>query len=470
MIDGATMSMAEFATKQPVLTGRRLLVVGAGKSGLAAARLAAERGALVRVADRADASTLKAALQSLNLPGISAHPNGHPASLADDSDLIILSPGVPTSIDLVQRARTLGVPVWSEIEFASRFVEGRIIGVTGSNGKSTVTTLLGSILRHAGIAGGTGGNLDTPLAALLSEDSPEAIHVVELSSFQLETIDKFRPQIAIIVNLAADHLDRHQTFDNYADAKARIFENQNGEETTIFNADDRASDRFLNATAGNVHTFSTTAEISCGTYVSDDYVTLRTEQETERLFPVAAITLPGDHNLSNVLCAALAARLVGVTADQIEQAVRNFSALSHRLQHVTTVNGVRFFDDSKATNPAAVLPALSAFDTRSVHIIIGGTDKGGDWDRLADAIRHASARVYLIGAETDGLRKRLQEIDTLTISATLDVAVRQAYAAAKPGETVLLSPGCASFDQFKGFEDRGDQFQAAVRRLEATDA
>ena len=334
------MTATRYAETFPDLSAARVLVVGAGKSGRAAARLALDHGAGVTIADRRVAADFPDAADELARLGARLHPGGHPPELLEDATLVVLSPGVSPAIDIVAAARTRGIPVWGEVELAARFTTGRVIGITGSNGKSTVTAMTGAILRSAGIAGGTGGNLDTPLAGLLDRDAPDAVHALELSSFQLESIETFRPTVAVLLNLSPDHLDRHHTLDAYAAAKARIFENQSDGDFAVLNADDAPSCRFESAVHSGLHTISTRSETARGAFVRDGRLTLRTGLGEETLLPVDALALPGAHNVSNALAAALAARLAGAPLDAIDGVLSSFESLAHRLERVGTIRGV----------------------------------------------------------------------------------------------------------------------------------
>ena len=459
------MTATRFADTFPDLDGSRVLVIGAGKSGRAAAQLALDRGASVTLADRRDAADFPDVASALAERGVRLHPGGHPRALLGETNLVVLSPGVPVETDVAGEARARGIPVWSEVELAARFTEGRVIGITGSNGKSTVTAMTGAILRTAGIAGGTGGNLDTPLAGLLDLDAPDAVHALELSSFQLEAIDTFRPSVAVVLNLSPDHLDRHPTMEAYAAAKARIFENQSDGDYAVLNADDAPSQRFDSAVRADLHKVSTQVETVKGAFVRDGRVILRTDCGEEELLLVDALTLPGKHNLSNALAAALAARLAGAPVDAIDAVLSSFQALPHRLERVGEIRDVTFYNDSKATNPAATLPALGVFEAGTIHLIVGGTDKGGDWDALIDAVRACVRRVLVIGADPAPMMRRFEGACEVLECGTLEAAVETALASADGGDVVLLSPACASFDQFDNFEQRGDAFGQAVRAL-----
>lgn len=461
--------MPPLAIQDPDLTGLRVLVLGAGSSGLAAARLAAARGARVTVADRRPAADLQA--QAASLGGVRAflHAGGHPETLAEACDLVVASPGVPADVAVLQAARRRGIPVWGEIELASRFCRGRIVGVTGSNGKSTVTSMIGHTLRLAGIPGGTGGNLGPPFAELLDRDAADAIHAVELSSFQLETVETLAVSVALITNLSPDHLDRHADYDDYARAKSRLLELQRPEAYALLNADDGESRRFRSAVRSRLLLFATRGEMEAGAFVRDGRLRLRTEHGDETLLPAAELPLPGEHNLSNALAAALALRLAGCAPRAIDEGLRSFRALPHRLEHVGRIGGVDFYNDSKATNPASTLRALLAFEPAKVRLILGGQDKGAAWDELlGTAARHAR-QVLLVGQAADDLARRLPRGLDAPSCGTVPAAVERALADAAPGDVVLLSPGCASFDQYVNYEARGEEFCRIVRRLAAAE-
>jgi len=459
------MTATRFAETFPDLDGTSVLVVGAGKSGRAATRLVLDHGASVTLADRRDPAGIPGDVSALLELGVRLHPGGHPPALLEDADLVVLSPGVPLAIDLVTEARTRGIPVWGEVELAARFTTGRVIGITGSNGKSTVTSMTGAILRNAGIAGGTGGNLDTPLAGLLDQDTSTAVHALELSSFQLESIETFRPFVAVVLNLSPDHLDRHGSMDAYSAAKGRIFENQSNGDFAVLNADDAPSRRFDSAVHACLHTISTRVETERGAFLRDGRMFLRTDFGEEKLLRADALTLPGEHNVSNALAAALAARLAGAPVDAIDAVLSSFQPLAHRLERIGEIRNVTFYNDSKATNAAATLPALGVFEAGTIHLIVGGKDKGGDWDALVDAARAQVRSVLVIGADPGPMAQRFAGACDVVECGTLEYAIEAALANAVPGDVVLLSPACASFDQFDDFEHRGDVFRESVRAL-----
>lgn len=463
------MTPRAFATRKPDLADLRVLVVGLGRSGLAASRLAASLGARVTAADRRTEAELAGALAALRGTGVTVIAGGHPSQLARESDLVVVSPGVPWDVPLLEAARSLGVPVWGEVELASRFIEGRIIGISGSNGKSTVTSMTGTILRQAGLPGGAGGNLGTPLTELLEVDGPDAVHAVEVSSFQLESMETFRPVVAVIVNLSPDHLDRHATLEAYARAKSRLLEAQGPEDDAVLNADDPGSRGFHGAVRGRLHLFSTKAVLENGAFVRDGRLVLQTPGREEELLEARDLPVPGEHNVANALAAALGCRLVGCAPEAIAQGLRAYRALPHRLQHVATVSGVAYFDDSKATNLDATARAVASFPGGTIHLVLGGKDKGGDWEALVPLLERQARRVLLVGQAAPVIRRALQGMQgrvALEDCGTVPAAVRAGAREARPGDVVLLAPGCASFDQYRNFEERGLDFRRAVKALE----
>ncbi len=462
----AVMQKRRLTSRDPDLAGLHVLVVGAGRSGLAAARLAAGKGARVILCDRLPAARIAADdLAEARRLGLDVRTGGHPPELADESDLLIVSPGVPADIELLSRARELQLPIWGEIELAARFCRGRVTGITGSNGKSTVTTMIGGILRGAGIPGGTGGNLDRPFADLLEQDGPQAHHVLELSSFQLETTESLRPDVALLLNLSPDHLDRYASFAEYARAKLRLLELQDAEGYAVVNADDRESDRARAAVRGRLQLFSTRGEVASGAFLRGGRLILRTEHGEDDLLAASELPLPGEHNVANALAAALACRLGGCSPDEICRGLRDYRALPHRLELVGSVRGVLCYNDSKATNPAAVACALAAFRPGSVHLILGGRDKGADWQALIPLIRSHARQVLLVGEAAAALADVLSDVTALQTCESVPHAVAAGVDGATVGDIVLLSPGCASFDQYRNFEERGDDFRRVVHAL-----
>ena len=463
------LSVPRLAERFPELTGLEILVVGLGRSGVAAARLAASLGARVTGADRRPEAELGPGAAELRELGVALHTGGHPTTLVDGIDLVILSPGVPPTIDLVRVARSRELPVWGEIELAARFCRGRVIGITGSNGKSTVTTMAGRILRGAAIPGGTGGNLATPFAELLADDGDEAVHALELSSFQLETVTTLRADVAVILNLSPDHLDRYASFEAYADAKGQLLDAQEESGFAILNADDPSGERYLARGRGRRYLFSTRREPSRGAFLRGGKLVLRIDGSDEELLTVDELPLPGEHNIANALAAALSCRLVGCPGAAIADGLSGYRALPHRLEHVRTLRGIAYYNDSKATNPSSTASALAAFEPDRVHLILGGRDKGTEWDELLPLVRRHVRRLLLVGEATPMLKERFAAAAETVECGTIGTAVAAAHAAAAADEVVLLSPGCASFDQYQNFEERGDDFRRAVAALDSED-
>lgn len=446
-----------FTARRPDLSGARIFVLGLGKSGTAAARFCLARGAEVIAHDLRDVGQ--------RLPGADLRLGAeHATRLPDEIDLVVLSPGVPRTNTLVRQALGRSLPVWGEIELAWRFCRGRVIGITGSNGKSTVTSLTGAMLRAAGVRGGTGGNLDTPFIELLADDAEDAIHVVELSSFQLESVETLDCDVSVWLNLSPDHLDRYEDYDAYAAAKARLLALQSAGRTAIVNADDEGVMRRAR-TVADVARFSTrTRPAAPAAWCADG----RLRVDELDVAADDAFALPGEHNRSNALAALLAAHRVGCPVEAMRDALTSFRALPHRLELVHERSGVRFYDDSKATNVESMQKAVAAFDAGRVHLILGGRDKGADWSAALAPIAERLAHVWLIGEAAGAIAGAIDV--TCTDVHTVDAAVAAAFDAATPGQVVLLSPACASFDQFRNFVERGEAFAAAARALGAGDA
>jgi UDP-N-acetylmuramoylalanine--D-glutamate ligase len=361
-------------------------------------------------------------------------------------------------------AREVRVPIWSEIELAWRFLRGRLIGVTGSNGKTTTTSLIGHILAGPGKPVSVAGNIGTPLIAHVDESNNGTITVAELSSFQLELIDSFRPDISVLLNLTPDHLDRHASFEEYARAKARIFENQTERDAVVINADDPASAERA-PSRPQVFWFSRKKRVASGAYLRNNQIVFRRYGEDAALFDRADIGLRGEHNLENVLAAASAAFLAGAAPVEIAAGVRSFPGVEHRLEFVAEISGVSFFNDSKATNVDATIKALEAF-SGGLFVILGGKDKGSDYAPLIPLLRERARAVLLIGAAEEKIAAQLDGAVPFVRAGTLDRAVELAHQGAREGDTVLLAPACASFDQFENYEHRGRAFKQLVRALD----
>jgi len=435
------------------------LVVGLERSGLASIELLRQRGAQVRATDtRPIAELPKAAetLERLAVPFEAQSPQ-----VFEKCDWIVLSPGVPADLEPIEAARQRGVKVIGEVELAGMFLEGRIIGITGSNGKTTTTAMVGHILKEAGIPAQVGGNIGTAVTAMVATSRPEQWNVLELSSFQLETIESFRADIAVCLNVTPDHLDRHHTFENYVAAKGRLFETQRPGDYVVLNADDASCVAYSATTAGDPLWFSLSRAITPGLWLDNG----RLWFDGELLMATSEIPIRGMHNVENTMAAAGAARLAGAQLQDIARGVRSFRAVEHRLEFVRQVRGVDYYNDSKATNVDATLKALDAFDG-GLWVILGGKDKGSDYTLLADALRKKSRAILLVGAAGKKIAGQLKGIAPIVCAGTVDAAIRHAYTRATVGDTVLLAPACASFDQFENYEHRGRVFKQIVGELE----
>jgi len=446
------------------LRNKRVLVVGLARTGVATALFCVERGARVRATDTRTEKDLGDAIAPLQKTGVALELGGHRQELIQDADLIIPSPGVPADAPLLQIARAKGVIIWSEVELASRFLKGRLIGITGSNGKTTTTSLIEHILKTAGCSTILAGNIGTPLISGVERTGEKTITVAELSSFQLELIEKFRPNISVFLNLTPDHLDRHQTLKSYGAAKARIFENQTEADSAVLNADDPGTTPYA-PTKPQVYWFSRKQRVAQGAFVKENDLLFRREGIEEKVLNLADIPLPGAHNVENVLAAVAATRLAGVEAAAIAKGVRSFAGVEHRLEFVAEVGGVRFYNDSKATNVDATRKALDAFPGR-ILIILGGKDKGSDYTVLQTPLREKAILALLIGAAAAKIEKQIAGSVAIEQAGTIERAVETAAHAARPGDIVLLAPACASFDQFQNYEHRGRVFKELVHQLE----
>ncbi len=446
------------------LRGKRLLVVGLERTGLAVARFCLAHGARVAASELRAEEQVAGAAAELRALGVPLEFGGHRAETFLAHDLIVPSPGVPWQLAPLEAARARGIPVWSEIELAGRFLDGCLVAITGSNGKTTATALTGHILEAARLPVVVGGNIGTPLISLVEASTPATIAVTEVSSFQLEAIERFRPRIAVLLNLTPDHLDRHLTFEDYARAKTRIFENQREGDFALLNADDPEAAR--RAPAGpEVLWFSRKKRVAAGACLRDGQIVFRRDGEEARFAARSDIPLRGEHNVENVLAAAAAAWLAGAPADAIGSGIRSFPGIEHRLEFVAEIRGVNFYNDSKATNVDAALKALDAFPG-GLFVILGGKDKGGDYAPLRAPLARRARLVLLVGAAAEKIAGALEGAVPLERAGTLDCAVRRAFEQAAPGDTVLLAPACASFDQFENFEHRGRVFKQLVHALE----
>jgi len=449
--------------------GKRILIVGLGKSGVAAALFLQARGARVTVSDAKAEDQLRQEIPALLDKGITVESGGHGERTFRDQDLIVLSPGVPADAPQVGQARSRGVPVIGEIELASRFLKGHLVAITGSNGKTTTTTLAGEVISMGGYETLVGGNIGTPAISLVEESTPDTFNVLEVSSFQLETIESFHPEIAVILNITPDHLDRHRNFRAYLAAKARIFEQQQESDFAVLNAGDKTCRELADRIRARTRWFSRSSEVKSGAYVKGGKIFWKDEEGEQEVLPVSEIPLKGAHNLENVLAAVCVGRLVGCEPHRIRRAVQEFKAVEHRLEFVASVQGVEYYNDSKATNVDATIKALESFPS-GIHIILGGKDKGSDYSVLSALLKERARRVYTIGAAAEKIASQIQGACDIVSAETLEAAVRKAAESAAAGDVVLLAPACASFDQFENYEHRGRVFKQAVAALAARQA
>ncbi|HLK68203.1 MAG TPA: UDP-N-acetylmuramoyl-L-alanine--D-glutamate ligase [Bryobacteraceae bacterium] len=448
---------------------RCTLVVGMKKSGMAALELLSRHYAqhsndfaMLRATDLKPLDELpeaRALLERLHVPFTQQAPD-----VFQGCDTIVLSPDVPADLPPLEEARRRGALVIGEVELAAAFLRGKTIGVTGSNGKTTTTSLIGHILRESGVTVQVGGNIGTPVTAMVDSSREEGWNVLELSSFQLETICDFHAHIGLALNVTQNHLDRHHTFENYAAAKGRLFETQRVGDFAVLNADDPVCVSYADRTAATVNWFSGSHKVTPGASLCADKLIL----DGKLLMEAGEIPIRGRHNVENVLAAAIAAARAGVAREQIAAAVRTFRAVEHRLEFVRKLNGIDFYNDSKATSVDATLKAVNAFES-GLWVILGGKDKGLDYQALRDPLSAKAHAVLLIGAAAQKIAGQLEGSVPLVDAKTLDAAVAHAFRNASPGDTVLLAPACASFDQFKSYEHRGEVFKQIVNQLESKD-
>ncbi len=461
------------------LAGARVTVIGLARSGIAACRLLQAAGAQVTIADRKESAELTSALDGIDRDHVGVTVGAQYESSLDEADLVVISPGVPYRLAPLETVRRRGVKVISELELAAQFFRSPLLAVTGTNGKSTTVTLIGKFFAESGKRAFVGGNLGTALSEAAVEDlragqtgkpSPFDYLVVEVSSFQLETIDRFHPWIAGLLNVTVDHQDRYESLDEYVAAKQRIFENQIASDFAIFNLDDErvaALRHQVHATRlGFTSRATIGAELHGGTYLDGDRIVTTVTGVRQEICHRSEIRIIGNHNVENVMAATTYAVLCGCSLDSIRRVLATFPGLEHALEIVRERRGVRFVNDSKGTNVDATLKALESID-QPIWLIAGGRDKGGNFSRLAQAVSRRVRRVILIGEAAPLLRQAWEGVATMTEAATLREAVDLAAQEALPGDVVLLSPACASFDMFADYQDRGRQYKALIHALPA---
>jgi UDP-N-acetylmuramoylalanine--D-glutamate ligase len=445
------------------LRNKKILVVGLARTGVSVARYLAEQGARVTVTDMKDHGAVAPFLAELEGLPIDYQLGGHDRHTFLMADLIVVSPGVPMDIKPLLLARAQQRRVISEIELAAAAIAAPIIAITGTNGKTTTTTLAGEICAASGFATFVGGNIGTPLIELVASGAPVERVVVELSSFQLEGIESFRPQVAVLLNITEDHLDRYASFQEYIDAKARIFENQTGGDFAVLNMDDPLVAAFAGKLRARVVPMSQQRELDQGVFCRDGVITFRWEGHEER-FPTAGYQLQGVHNRENIMAALAAGLLTGCDPETSQQAVTGFRGLPHRMELVRTVDGVAWYEDSKATNVGSVEKALASFD--DITLIAGGKDKGGSYAPLAALVRERVRHMVLIGEAKERIARELGTLTDTHLAGSLEEAVQRARELTAPGGVVLFSPACSSFDMFRDYEERAERYKALVRALD----
>ena len=443
------------------VVGKRVTVVGAGRSGIAAAELLARRGARVTLSETRGEVPAAEPLRGL---GVQLELGGHKTETFAGADLVVLSPGVPPGQTVVRAAREGGVPVVGELELASRWLRGRVIAITGTKGKSTTTEVTGRMLEAAGFRVAVGGNIGAPLSAQVAASTPETLHVVEASSFQLEQIETFHPWIAVMLNFSPDHLDRHPSLEAYAEAKARIFENQDASDWAVVNADDPAVLELARRGRARRRLFARREPIAEGTLIEDRWIVDRRRDAAKRLVPLDAIHLLGPHLVTDVMAAATVGALAGAAPAAMTAAVESFRGLEHTMELVAEIGAVRFVNDSKATNVEAALRSIESFEGALVPIV-GGRFKGGDLGLLRDPLASRAKAVVAIGDARPLIRDALAGAVDVHEAASLEEAVETAFALAKPSGVVLFAPACASFDMFSDYAERGRKFKEHVAHL-----
>ena len=447
---------------------KKVLVVGLGMTGVATARFLNKMGAVVTVTDMAKEDELGESVAIIRELGINMELGSHENSTFENVDLIVLSPGVPHAIPQIQRAKDKGIDVLGEIELASKFIDQPVIAITGTNGKTTTTTLLGEMLKSSGFNVFVGGNIGTPLIGYVDREEKAEIIVVEVSSFQLDTIESFKPKVSVLLNITEDHLDRYPDFNAYIKSKCRIFENQNSGDTVVLNGFDPLIRKCTENIDSRKLFFNARKENEEGTTVNGKNIKLFFEGSSKTKSPMSidlsGTSIKGKHNIENACAACLSALSAGGTLKGIQTALDSFKGLPHRLEYVATVNDVKYFNDSKATNMDAVARALECFSDR-VILIMGGRNKGADFDSLRDAVRHITKKIIAIGEAKENIISSFNDVVPVNTASTMEDAVFKACDAAKPGDIVLLSPACSSFDMYNDYTHRGKVYCEAVELL-----
>ena len=445
------------------LKGKKVLVVGLARTGIATAKFLKAKGSLVTATEVKPKEEMKEAVQALKGMDISTEWGGHQTETFLKQDIIVVSPGVDLNIEPIQKAIKQGVRVVSEIELAYHFIHAPIIAVTGTNGKTTTTLLVGEMLKEDGRKVGVGGNVGEPLILFADGKDRWEVLVVEISSFQLEAIEDFRPRISVLLNITEDHLDRYPRYDDYIEAKVRIFANQNSGDLAVLNRDDPIVMQFREKVKAKKVLFSLKEKLGEGAFSNGQTIFLRLGEKGEE-YSIAKTPLEGIHNVENMMAALTTARIFGCSKKSIQTVLDRFKGLEHRLEFVREIKGVRFYNDSKGTNVGSVVKSLQSF-SEPVTLIAGGKDKNGDLSPLEALIQKRVKHLILIGEAKERMNRELGGLTDTVMAKTMEKAVLLAHQKAKAGEVVLLSPACSSFDMFKDYKERGQVFKEAVKRL-----
>jgi UDP-N-acetylmuramoylalanine--D-glutamate ligase len=446
------------------INGKNITILGAERSGIAAAKLAKENGAKPFVSDLADSDSVKKNCKELTELNIDFEIGGHTKKVYN-CDLLITSPGIPSNAEVLKNAMDKGIKIISEIEFASWFCKGKVIAITGTNGKTTTTTLVAHVINNSGKKCYTAGNIGLPFSEITMKVKHEEFVALEVSSFQLDFIDEFKPDIAIVLNITPDHLDRYENrFDLYIKSKMRIAENQNGENIFIYNGDDPNLPIGLVPDNVQLYPFSIDKGLRNGSFVDEGMIIFNKNYEETELCKLDCLALKGEHNLQNSLAVINVAMNIEIDTESIKEALSNFRGVEHRLEFVREIKGISFINDSKATNVDAVWYALRSFN-KPIFLILGGKDKGNDYSKIKDEVKKRVKKIYAIGSSAEKVYDYFKSITDVEIVKTFEDTVNKGFAEASDGEYVLLSPACASFDMFKNYEDRGLQFKNIVNKL-----
>ncbi|MFN2493728.1 MAG: UDP-N-acetylmuramoyl-L-alanine--D-glutamate ligase [Pyrinomonadaceae bacterium] len=450
------------------VAGKKVLVIGAARSGIASAKFLRDQGATVALNDAKPIEGWSAEAVALKGEGIGLLPGDVPSWLLDQVELVVVSPGVPSTAIPIRYAERAGAEVIGEIELASRYLKGRIVAITGTNGKTTTTTLVGELLKDAGMKSQVGGNIGTPLISLVDTSYDDSWTVVEMSSFQLETIKNFHPSVAIALNVTPNHMDRYESFTDYAAAKHRLFMNQGPGDVAILNADDEITWSWAAGLRAHTVGFSVRQELDEGLFLRGREIISRSKGAEKTLMTRDQMKLRGLHNVENVLAALAAALACGIGTDSMRDTVRRFQPVEHRLEFVTEIEGVTFYNDSKATSVDATIKALEAFkdDAGKIVLILGGKGKKAPYAPLAKLVREKVRKLILIGEDAENIATEMTNYAPIVRAQDMDEAIAFSFEAATPGDIVLLAPACASFDMFESFEHRGRVFKDGVQRLE----